>query len=320
MSKKKKEYRIENRPRTIYRVVKSAQNPFVMIDRRPIDNPALSYKAKGILTYLMSRPDGWEVSVADLIHKATDGDDSVRSGLKELRDAGHMKYTKMRERGRITGWLIEVYEVPHADFQDVALPDVALPDVEKPTQVLKNLNRTESKKKEDREIVVDFPFLEVESVSKYWHEIAEKKTSRTLQAVLKRLFVTGDKYHVSKGQIKSDVIGLMDRTVLQSPYFPENYMVACVNTLQDAYLRYGKEGGEETRVGNHKTKKQSQNRQEPKGFEAGRKFLERHGIKLDEKTGSHNEKIIKRVAADQTAYEAKVAEINRRRKTKQQNQ
>lgn len=120
MSEQKKPYQIEGRPRTIYRVVKSADNPYVMIDKRPIENNALSYKAKGILTYLMSRPDGWEVSIADLINRSTDGKASVRAGMRELKKAGHVKYTVTRDGRRITGLLIEVYEQPgkqEADFQ-----------------------------------------------------------------------------------------------------------------------------------------------------------------------------------------------------------
>lgn len=142
MSEAKKPYRIDGRPQTIYRVVKSAENPYVMIDRRPIDNPTLSFKAKGILTYLMSRPDGWEVSIPDLISHAKDGEDGVRAGMKELKDAGHVKYTCSREQGRITGWLIEVFEVPHREK-----PDVVLPDVENPTQVLSTLSSTELKER-----------------------------------------------------------------------------------------------------------------------------------------------------------------------------
>lgn len=140
MGEERKEYRIEGRPATIYKVVKNKDNPYVMIDRRPIDNPALSFKAKGILTYLMSRPDGWEVSVADLIKHAQDGEASVRAGLKELKVAGHMKYTAMRGQGRITGWLIEVFEVnsPDSDFQQVENQDV-----ENRTQVLKTLSTNE---------------------------------------------------------------------------------------------------------------------------------------------------------------------------------
>lgn len=119
MSEPKQPYKIKDRPPTIFRVVKSKDNPYVMIDRRPIENTTLSFKAKGILTYLLSRPDGWEVSVADLIKRGTDGEKAVRAGLKELKDAGHMKYTTSRKAGRITGWLIEVFEVPDADFVQV---------------------------------------------------------------------------------------------------------------------------------------------------------------------------------------------------------
>ena len=141
MSQTQGTYRIPGRPQTIYRVMKSAENPYVMIDRRPIDNPLLSFKAKGILTYLMSRPDGWEVSIPDLIAHAKDGEDGVRAGMKELKDAGHVKYTCSREQGRITGWLIEVFEVPHREK-----PDVVLPDVVNPTQVLSTLSINELNK------------------------------------------------------------------------------------------------------------------------------------------------------------------------------
>jgi DnaD/phage-associated family protein len=148
-----KEYKIEGRPATIFRTVKNKDNPFVMIDRRPIDNHKLSFKAKGILAYLMSRPNGWEVSVTDLVKHGTDGEASIRSGLKELKDAGHMKYTTSRKEGRITGWLIEVYEVPSAefaesspdgDFQQVENLQVENQDVENRTQVLKTLSSNEN--------------------------------------------------------------------------------------------------------------------------------------------------------------------------------
>lgn len=139
MTEQRKEYKIEGRPSTIYRVVKNKENPYVMIDRRPVDNPALSFKAKGILTYLLSRPDGWEVSVADLIKHSTEKEAAVRSGLKELKEAGHMKYTVSRNQGRITGWLIEVFEVPvspDSDFQQVENQDV-----ENQRQVLSTLSK-----------------------------------------------------------------------------------------------------------------------------------------------------------------------------------
>lgn len=145
MTEEKKEYKIDGRPSTIYRVVKNKENPYVMIDRRPVDNPSLSFKSKGILTYLLSRPDGWEVSVADLIKHGKEGEGAVRSGLKELMLAGHMKYTVSRHQGRITGWLIEVFEIPISP--DLNFQDVDNPDVENRTQVI--LKALGKKKKEE---------------------------------------------------------------------------------------------------------------------------------------------------------------------------
>jgi hypothetical protein len=112
MSEAKIPYRIEGRDKTIFRTVHDSNNPYVTINSTPITNPALSYKAKGILTYLMSRPDGWEVNVPDLVNHSTDKAASIRTGLNELRAAGHIHYNTLREGGYIKKWIIEVYEIP----------------------------------------------------------------------------------------------------------------------------------------------------------------------------------------------------------------
>lgn len=181
MSEPKPEYRIAGRPSTIFRAVHDPNNPYVVVNRRPIDNPALSFKAKGILTYLLSRPDGWEVSVTDLVKHGTDGAAAIRTGLKELRAAGHMHYTQSRHAGRITGWLIEVYEVPTmnatnlddtdataesaldaelspdnenryvANQPDGDFQQVENQDIENRTQVLSTLSNTDPKQYHDDE-------------------------------------------------------------------------------------------------------------------------------------------------------------------------
>lgn len=109
-----KQYKIEGRPSTIFRTVHDKENPYVVINRTAILNPDLSFKAKGILAYLMSRPDGWETNYVDLANRSTDGIISVRSGIKELRDAGHISQRMQREKsGRFDKTLWEVYETPH---------------------------------------------------------------------------------------------------------------------------------------------------------------------------------------------------------------
>jgi hypothetical protein len=134
MSEEKAEYKIEDRPPTIFRTVKNKDNPYVMIDQRPILNKELSWKAKGILCYLMSRPDGWECNLVDLSKRSNDGLSSVKAGVKELQEAGHIKMNRTRtENGQLGTVLWEVYETPQVDNQLVVKPHMGVsPQVEKP--------------------------------------------------------------------------------------------------------------------------------------------------------------------------------------------
>lgn len=50
----------------------------------------LSWKAVGILVYLISRPDRWKFFVSDLEARHMDGKTSVSAGVKELEDAGYL--------------------------------------------------------------------------------------------------------------------------------------------------------------------------------------------------------------------------------------
>ena len=77
----------------IIRVVKN-ENPFAQIDKAPLEDPKLSFKAKGILAYLLSKPDDWKLQVADLENHSNDGERSIYSGIKELRQNGYCQIIK----------------------------------------------------------------------------------------------------------------------------------------------------------------------------------------------------------------------------------
>jgi hypothetical protein len=125
------------RGKTIFRVEKNADNPFVMIDRRPIENPSLSWRAKGILTYLISRPDNWIVRLGDLIKRSPDGVYAVRTALRELTKAGHLTRREEREQGKFKQYVLMVHEVP------VTSTVTNLPQADKPQADNLTLNDTE---------------------------------------------------------------------------------------------------------------------------------------------------------------------------------
>ena len=90
-----------------------------------VNNSTISFKAKGILAYLLSKPDDWEVQISDLVNHATEGEGAVRSGIKELISAGYVTREASRgDDGRIVSWNYTVSEEPQRTNPDVDFPDV----------------------------------------------------------------------------------------------------------------------------------------------------------------------------------------------------
>ena len=77
----------------------------------------LSWKAKGLLAYLLSLPDDWQIYESEIVKHAKDGIDSTRTAIKELIDAGYIERQRVRdEKGRLS----TVYESPiHIGFSKV---------------------------------------------------------------------------------------------------------------------------------------------------------------------------------------------------------
>ena len=105
---------------SIIRIVKDKDNPYVMINKEVINNPNLSFKAKGIFTYLMSKPDNWTCQVPDIIKHGTDGKASVYSAIKELRENGYMIKQPIRnDKGVITQWEELIFENPSEEAKRI---------------------------------------------------------------------------------------------------------------------------------------------------------------------------------------------------------
>jgi len=88
-------------------------NRYKTIFLGPIEDPNLSLKAKGLLTYLRTRPPDWEIRHQDLINRCKDGKAAVQTALKELEKAGYLYREQSREQnGRFTRVVYHVYEDP----------------------------------------------------------------------------------------------------------------------------------------------------------------------------------------------------------------
>jgi len=79
------------------------QVPFTQVYNLLLEDPSISYKAKGLFAYIQSKPSNWEYYIKDLVNHSKDGKDSVLSGLRELERAGYLKRSIVRgDNGRTT--------------------------------------------------------------------------------------------------------------------------------------------------------------------------------------------------------------------------
>jgi len=98
---------------SIIKHAKRKQNPFAQIERALLDNADLSWGAKGMLSYLLSKPEKWTVRMTDLERRATDGKYTVKRYMKELIEAGYVVRQHARGKGgKLAGVEFIVHEHP----------------------------------------------------------------------------------------------------------------------------------------------------------------------------------------------------------------
>jgi hypothetical protein len=107
---------------------------YTQISNAALEDPNLSWKARGLLAYLLSRPPDWTARTWHLVSQGPDGLRAVRSAIKELERFGYFKRQRFfGEKGRFQ-WVTAVFESPElakrATEQEPALyADPASPSV-----------------------------------------------------------------------------------------------------------------------------------------------------------------------------------------------
>lgn len=136
------------------------QSNFYILDKAISEDRRLSWAARGMLVYLLGKPDGWRVSRTALVNE-TEGTrahtrrDGVLAILAELIEAGYITRQAARgEAGKLAGYdylVSEIPALPCTDQPDTDQPDTAQPDTANPplvsTDVKQGLNRSKDRSK-----------------------------------------------------------------------------------------------------------------------------------------------------------------------------
>lgn len=97
------------------KINKKSSGFFTITNNQLIRDDRLSWKARGIFTYLWSMSDGWDFRVNEVSRHAKDGRDSLRAGLKELEEYGYLKRQyKQDNGGKLDGYEWVLNDTPAA--------------------------------------------------------------------------------------------------------------------------------------------------------------------------------------------------------------
>ena len=90
---------------------------YTIISNTATRDSRLSWKAKGLLAYIMGLPEDWKINIADLATKSKDGRDATAKALNELIEMGYaVRKRLIGENGRFEGYCYTVTDIPETDI------------------------------------------------------------------------------------------------------------------------------------------------------------------------------------------------------------
>ena len=116
----------------VFRVEKTRD--YTVMSNHHLKNAALSLKAKGLLSVMLSLPDDWDYTLAGLAHISKEGVDAIREGVRELEAAGYIVRNRIRNaKGQLTSTEYVIHEQPVPPSPTLEEPVQEKPALENPT-------------------------------------------------------------------------------------------------------------------------------------------------------------------------------------------
>ena len=143
---------MEKKAKSIHRVPKDKDHPYVRVDKEYLYNKNLSLKVKGLFTFILSKPNDWQIYVSALAKELKEGRGSIGKSIQELQDAGYIKRERETDhRGRWNGYRYRIYERPGymSNISTSPKPDIpstVIPSTGNPSTGNAALLRNESNK------------------------------------------------------------------------------------------------------------------------------------------------------------------------------
>lgn len=132
---------------SIFKIEKNSN--YTVMSNYHLRDRSLSYKAKGLLSFMLSLPEDWDYSLVGLCSISKESRDGTRSILKELQEHHYVEIEKVRGDKGYFEYNYLIYEIPHLidleneqNSPDMGNPQLDIPNVESATQKNTNIIKT----------------------------------------------------------------------------------------------------------------------------------------------------------------------------------
>lgn len=106
---------------------------FTTIDQRTVNDARLSFRARGVLVWLLDKPDDWRCNADQIAAAGSEGREAVRSALRELEKHGYLRRDRHQDAEGHWVTTTTVYETPtEAQEPVVGYPAAGAPDLGQP--------------------------------------------------------------------------------------------------------------------------------------------------------------------------------------------
>lgn len=192
---------------SVFRIHKTEN--YTVMSNAHFKERAMSLKAKGLLSLMLSLPDTWNYNISGLVTLSKDGKDSVMSALSELEKFGYLERKQVtNEKGQFAGVEYNIYELPNtnnpvAEKEKAVKQKSANTNAEKPRQLstkeinnlsIKDLDISSTKKNKNKELMDELLMKigNVDLIELYWSYIDMREdmdaplTPKTLEMLIAR--------------------------------------------------------------------------------------------------------------------------------------
>jgi hypothetical protein len=182
------------------------QANFTIIRNDVLRDARLSYRARGVLVSLLSRPDNWRMSAEQLAGETTsEGRDAIRSALRELEIVGYLHRQKVRKLDGTFGHEAVVYDVANTNTQ--VTPETDYPSPVQPSPVNQSLESRPPKKDCVRTTEEEELERNIDVVFNTWLASTGKDATRTKLDARRRARVAWALKHYPLSEVLEAVCG-----------------------------------------------------------------------------------------------------------------